>query len=133
LKSPDFSQPFILQTDASDRGVGVVLCQKNHLGEEHHIAYYDKELLPREVHYSTLEKECLTIHLAVDFFRMYLLGYEFKIQTDHQALQWLDRLKDNNSRLARWNLALQPYKFVVKHCAGTLNDNADALSRVAAN
>ena len=61
---------------------------------------------------------------------VYLLGCEFKIQTDHRALQWLDRLKDNNPRLARWNLALQLYKFVVEHRAGTLKGNADALSRV---
>ena len=133
LKSPDFSQPFILQTDASERGVGAVLSQVDNMGKDHPVAYYSKKLLPREVRYSTVEKECLAIRLATDFFRVYLLGRLFTIQTDHRALQWPDRLKDTNPRLARWSLALQPYQFVVEHRAGILNGNADALSRVAAN
>ena len=133
LKSPDFSQPFILQTDASERGVGAVLSQVDNMGKDHPVAYYSKKLLPREVRYSTVEKECLAIRLATDFFRVYLLGRLFTIQTDHRALQWLDRLKDTNPRLAKWSLALQPYQFVVEHRAGILNGNADALSRVAAN
>ena len=59
LKSPDFSQPFILQTDASERGVGAVLSQEDNMGKDHPVAYYSKKLLPREVRYSTVEKECL--------------------------------------------------------------------------
>ena len=80
-----------------------------------------------------MEKECLAIRLATYSFRVYLLDRPFIIQTDHRALQWLDRLKDNNPRLARWNLALQPYQFTVEHRTGILNVNADALSRAAAN
>ena len=38
-----------------------------------------------------------------------LLGVEFTVQTDHKCLQYLHRLKDKNSRLPRWALALQPY------------------------
>ena len=48
LQSPDFSCPFILQTDASDRGVGAVLTQKDEHGEEHPVCYYSRTLLPRE-------------------------------------------------------------------------------------
>ena len=49
------------------------------------------------------------------------------------ALQWLDRLKENNPQLARWSLALQPYQFTVEHKAGLFNSNVNALSRAAAN
>ena len=133
LKSPDFTTQFILQTDASNQGVGAVLSQRDEHGSDHPVAYFSKKLLPREVRYSTVEKECLAIRLATHSFRVYLLGRPFIIQTDHRALQWLDRLIDNNPRLARWSLALQPYQFTVEHKAGLLNGNADALSRAAAN
>ena len=133
LRSPDFTSQFILQTDASDHGVGAVLSQRDEHGADHPVAYYSKKLLAREVRYSTVEKECLAIRLATHSFRVYLLGRPFIIQTDHRALQWLDRLKDSNPRLARWSLALQPYQFTVEHRAGLLNGNADALSRAAAN
>ena len=133
LRSPDFSSQFILQTDASDRGVGAVLSQRDNNGTDHPIAFFSKKLLARELRYSTVEKECLAIRLATHSFRVYLMGRPFIIQTDHRALQWLDRLKDSNPRLARWSLALQPYQFTVEHRAGHLNGNADALSRAAAN
>ena len=97
LKSPDFTAQFILQTDASNQGVGAVLSQRNEHGSDHPVAYFSKKLLPREVRYSTVEKECLAIRLATHSFRVYLLGRPFIIQTDHRVLQWLDRLKDNNN------------------------------------
>ena len=128
LCSPDFDKPFILQTDASDR-----VSQKGEDNEEHPVGYFSRKLLPREEKYSTFEKECLAIKLGTSAFRVYLLGRLFTIQTDHRSLEWLDRLKENNSRLTRWSLALQPYKFVVEHRAGLKNGNADALSRVASN
>jgi len=60
---------------------------------------------------------------------VYLLGRHFTVQTDHRALEWLDRLKDNNARLTRWSLSLQPNKFTVIYRTGKANGNADALSR----
>jgi hypothetical protein len=133
LKSPDFHLPFILQTDASDRGVGAVLSQRDDSGQEHPVAFFSRKLLPREERYSTVEKECLAIKLGVQAFKVYLLGRPFEVQTDHRALVWLDRLKDNNARLTRWSLALQPYKFNVYHRTGKSNGNADALSRISSN
>ena len=131
LKSPDLSLPFILQTDASDRGVGAVLSQISPDGSEHPISYFSRKLLPRETRYATVEKECLAIKLAIQAFRVYLLGRRFTVQTDHRSLEWLHRLKDSNPRLARWSLALQPYDFTVIHRAGRENGNADGLSRGA--
>ena len=128
LRSPDFNKPFVLQTDASERGVGAVLSQSID-GEEHPVAFFSRKLLPREEKYSTVEKECLAIKLACQSFRVYLLGGHFTVQTDHRALEWLDRLKENNSRLTRWSLALQAFDFDVVYRAGSANGNADALSR----
>ena len=48
LNTPDFNRPFILQTDAANRGVGAVLTQIDENSEEHPIAYYSWKLLPRE-------------------------------------------------------------------------------------
>jgi phospholipid-translocating ATPase len=121
--------PFILQTDASDRGVAAVLSQIEN-NEEHPVAYFSKKLLPREQRYSTVEKECLAIKLGMHAFRVYLLGRMFTVQTDHRALEWLSQLKDVNYRLSRWSLALQPFQFHVVHRKGKANGNADALSRM---
>ena len=130
LGSPDFTRPFILQTDASERGVGAVLSQRSaEQGEEHLIAFFSRKLLPREEKYSTIEKECLAIKLAMHAFRTYLVGRHFTVETDHRSLVWLDKLKDSNSRLTRWSLVLQPYDFTVVHRSGSANGNADGLSR----
>jgi phospholipid-translocating ATPase len=56
LINPDFTRPFILQTDASNNAIGAVLSQQMADGE-HPVAYLSKKLLPREQNYSTIEKE----------------------------------------------------------------------------
>ena len=130
LQTPDFSKMFIVQTDASERGVGAVLSQVGESGEDKPVAYFSKKLLTREENYSTVEKECLAIKLATQAFRVYLLGRPFVVQTDHRALEWLDRVKENNSRLSRWSLAMQPFQFTVEYRPGRGNANADSLSRL---
>ncbi len=133
LQSPDFSRPFILQTDASNRGVGAVLTQIDEEGQEHPVSYYSRKFLPREQRYSTVEKELWVIKLATNAYKVYLLGRRFTIVTDHRALEWLDRLRESNARLTRWSLALQAYDFVVQHRPRKDNGNADALSCIATN
>ena len=48
LCTPDFTKPFVLQTDASDRGVGAVLSQPTEDGAGQPVAYFSKKLLARE-------------------------------------------------------------------------------------
>ena len=83
LSSPNFEKMFILQTDASNYGVGAVLSQADAGGMDHPIAFFSRKLLDREQKYSTIEEECLAIKLAVDAFQVYLFGRPFVIQTDH--------------------------------------------------
>ena len=128
LWTPDFQRQFYLQTDASEVGVGAVLSQLDDEGADHPVAYYSRKLLAREQKYATVE-ECLAIKLGMQHFHVYLLGRLFVVQTDHRALRWLDQAKDTNSRLCRWSLGMQTFKFKVEHRAGTSNGNADSLSR----
>ena len=129
LVTPDWSKPFILQTDASAYGLGYMLSQLDSQGEEHPIAFASKKLLASERNYSAIEREALAMVKGVQHFRMYLEGNPFTIQTDHNPLTHLNNLKDSHGRLARWALALQPYHFKVKHRSGRANLNADGLSR----
>ena len=129
LMSPDFQQDFIVQTDVSERGVGVVLSQLDEHGDDRPVAYYSHKLLPREERYSTVEKECYAIKLAVQNFHPYLMGRKFRIQTDHRSLEWLNNIKETNPRLTRWSLFLQSYSFDIEYRTGHRNGNADGLSR----
>ena len=47
LRTPDFTKDFILQTDASDHGVGGVLSQVDDEGDDHPLAHFSRKLLPR--------------------------------------------------------------------------------------
>ena len=128
LVTPDFTKPLLVQTDASETGVGAVLSQLQE-GEEHPITYVSRKLLPREQRYSTIEKECLAIKWALEELRYYVWGRHFTLVTDHAPLVWLARNKDTNARVTRWFLSLQPFAFSVVHRSGTAHGNADALSR----
>jgi hypothetical protein len=61
LALPNFSKEFIIDTDASDKGIGAFLLQRYHP-----LACLRKSFGPKQQALSTYEKECLAILLAVD-------------------------------------------------------------------
>jgi hypothetical protein len=61
LALPDFNKKFTIETDACDMGAGAVLMR-----EGHPFAFLSKALGSRQRAFSTYEKECLSIMLAVD-------------------------------------------------------------------
>ena len=128
LRAPDYSLPFVVQVDACDSGIGVVLSQVSG-GVEYPVCYLSRKLLPRECNYSTIEKECLALVWGIQTLDPYLFGRAFVVQSDHNPMRWLMSVKAKNQRLLRWSLVLQEYRFQVLHRKGSENGNADALSR----
>ena len=131
LRPPYWDELFILQVDASDFGVGAILCQVDNEEQEHPVVFASRKLQPREIKLSTTEKECLAIVWAVETFRYYLFGRKFILQTDHNPLVWLNQVKNKNRKLLRWSLTLQEYEIEVEHKCGKKHVNVDALSRMS--
>ncbi|XP_078248129.1 uncharacterized protein LOC144588704 [Pogona vitticeps] len=129
LRAPDFDREFIIYTDASNSGVGAVLCQEDENGDQHPVSYLSRKLQKGERHLATVEKECLAIVYAIQKAKPYIWGRHFTLCTDHSPLQWLKTMKTHNSKLMRWALNLQDYDFEVKVVRGSVNCVADALSR----
>ncbi|UYV70790.1 K02A2.6-like [Cordylochernes scorpioides] len=112
LAYPDPGEPFILDTDASNTGIGAVLSQTQD-GVERVIAYF----------------KLLAIVKSIEHFHHYLYGQKFLLRTDHAALRWLLNFKSPEGQLARWIQRLQEYDMEIQHRKGKSHGNADALSR----
>ena len=128
LAPVDFTKAFILDTDASNVGVGAVLSQVGANGERA-VAYFSAALSKQERRYCVTRRELLALVAAIKHFRYYLTGALFKVRTDHAALQWLLSFREPEGQIARWLEYLQGFEFQVVHRAGEQHGNADALSR----
>ena len=128
LAFPNPQLPFVLDTDASDVGIGAVLSQDGEQGEQV-IAYFSRSLSRAERNYCVTRRELLAVVLGIRHFRTYLYGKRFLLRTDHASLTWLLSFKEPEGQLARWMEILQDYDFEIRHRAGRLHGNADALSR----
>lgn len=129
LYAPDYTKEFIIQSDASDKGIGIIMAQRQG-DEEHPILYLSRKFTKAEKNYSTTEKECAGIIFAVKKLKHYLDGQKFTIETDHNPLIWLKRNAGNNPRLMRWALTLQPFNYEIRHRPGKDIPHVDCLSRV---
>ena len=128
LGYPDPRLEYILDTDASDVGIGAVLSQVQD-GRERVIAFYSKTLNPAERNYCVTRKELVAVVKAVKHFRPYLYGQRFRLRTDHASLQWLCRRTEPSHQVARWFKLLSKFSYVTEHRKGSLHGNADGLSR----
>jgi len=132
LIQPNFEKLFVLETDASDEGIGGVLLQRSGSDEKSAmkpIAYVSRKLTSAERQYSTREKECLAIVWGTERLKMYLWGRVFAVLTDHRSLQWIQQVMYDNSRIGRWARKLSSFEFDIKFRAGSQNQLADGLSR----
>ena len=84
LAVPDFSQPFVLEINASSQGLQAVLSQNGHP-----IAYLSQALSPRAQKKFVYEQQLMAIVLAVQKWKHYLLGHHFIIMTDQRSLKFL--------------------------------------------
>ena len=130
LRPPDFTKEFIIQCDASNYAIGACLAQINNEGEEHPIEFASSKLSATQQRWSTIEKEAYAIIFALRKFDHFVYGQPITIYTDHNPLHFLVNSLPKSSKLTRWSLALQRYEITIKHRAGKMNSNCDALSRL---
>lgn len=121
--------PTELHTDASSRGFGAVVLQRQIDGKWHPIAYFSKKTSDAEQKYHSFELETLAIIYSLRRFETWLKGIKIKIVTDCSTLTMTLAKRNINPRIARWALELEEYDYDIIHRKGTQMGHVDALSR----
>ena len=136
LSFPDFNKPFLLEMDASGRGLRAVLSQKQADGRYHPIAYASRVMNETEQRYHSNKQEFLTLKWAVtEQFHEYLSPYgknrnEFVVCTDNNPLTYIFSSANLDAAGQRWVAHLASYNFSLEYQKGKDNTVADFLSRM---
>ncbi|GJT09665.1 putative reverse transcriptase domain-containing protein [Tanacetum coccineum] len=124
LALPEGSEDFIAYCDASKKGLGAVLMQREKV-----ISYASRQLKIHEKNYTTHDLELGAVVFALKMWRHYLYGTKCTVFTDHKSLQHILDQKDLNMRQRRWLELLSDYDCEIRYHPGKANVVADALSR----
>ena len=137
LAFPDFNKPFLLETDASRRGLGAVLSQKQADGQYHPIAYASLVMNETEQRYHSNKQELLTLKWAVtEQFHEYLSPYgknrnEFVVCTNNNPLTYIFSSTNLDTAGQQWVAHLASYNFSLEYQKGKDNAVANFLSRMS--
>jgi len=129
LATPDYSKPFTIHTDASDRCVAAYLSQYAEDGSENFIQFVSCKLTDTQVRWSTIEKEAFAIIYALKKFDILVYGRKIYLFSDHNPLSYLKHNISTSAKLTRWALSLSRYNICLNHIKGPQNVVADYLSR----
>ncbi|GJS25859.1 reverse transcriptase domain-containing protein [Tanacetum coccineum] len=124
LALPEGSEDFIAYCDASKKGLGAVLMQREKV-----ISYASRQLKIHEKNYTTHDLELGAVVFALKIWRHYLYGTKCTVYTDHKSLQHILDQKELNMRQRRWLELLSDYDCDIRYHPGKANVVADALSR----
>ena len=123
------SLPVILESDASQYGIGAVILHR------FPNAYASRSLNSSEKNYSQIEKEGLAIIFGVTKYYMYLFWRKFTLRTDHKPLLKIFAPDSATpvlaaARLQRWSLLLSSYQYEIEFKPFAEVASSDALSRL---
>jgi hypothetical protein len=128
----DPTRETIVSADASCYGLGAVLMQRQPEGTLKPVSYISRSLTPTEQRYAQIEKEALAFTWACERFSDYLVGLEFRIETDHKPLVPLFSTKNLDElpvRVQRFRMRMMRFLFSISHVPGKSLTVADTLSR----
>ena len=128
LKYFDTNLPVTLSVDASMKGLGAAVIQKNGV-----VAYASRALTPAEQRYAQIEKEMLAVVFGCEKFHKLLYGKrDVTIESDHKPLETIMRKPISSAlmRIQKMILKLQPYEFRLVYVKGKDLGLADCLSRL---
>ncbi|GKB17076.1 putative reverse transcriptase domain-containing protein [Tanacetum coccineum] len=117
-------QDFIAYCDASIKGLGVVLMQREKV-----IAYASRQLKIHKKNYTTHDLELGAVVFALKIWRHYMYGTKCTMFTYHKILQHILNQKELNMRQRRWLELLSDYDCEIRYYPEKANVVADALSR----
>ncbi|GKB03578.1 reverse transcriptase domain-containing protein [Tanacetum coccineum] len=110
LALPEGSENFVVYCDASRKGLGAVLMQKEKV-----IAYASLQLKIHEKNYTTHDLELGVVVFALKMWRHYLYGIKCVVFTDHKSLQHILDQKELNMRQRRWLELLSDYDCEIRY------------------
>ena len=126
---PDFNKPFLLETDASKEGLGVVLSQKQDDGHYHPVAFGSRTLTQSEQNYHSSKLEFLVLKWSVtEHFKEYLAYALFMVRTDNNPPTYVLTTPNLDATGHQWVGALVSYKFNLEYQKGSDNAAANMLS-----
>lgn len=130
LKFFDPKVKIVIQTDASQNGIGCCILQNNQP-----IAYASRALSDAEKRYPIIEKELLGIVFACSRFHQFIYGHRIEIHTDHKPLVniIIKDIHKSTNRIQRLKLKIIKYALDVKYIPGKFMYLADHLSRSFVN
>nr|GFB59176.1 putative reverse transcriptase domain-containing protein [Tanacetum cinerariifolium] len=96
LALPEGSENFVVYCDASHKGLGVVLMQKDKV-----IAYVSRQLTVHEKNYNIHDLKLGAVVFSLKMWRHYLYGTKYVVFTDHKSLQHFLDQKELSMR-QRW-------------------------------
>ncbi|EZG67901.1 putative Gag-pol polyprotein [Gregarina niphandrodes] len=129
LHKPVPGAPLIIETDASEVGIGAVLKQVQE-GREVPLEFASKKFTDAERKWDTRERELFAVKWAVEEWCDYVALHHFTVRTDHANLRYLAGA--DKGEVFRWALALSRFNLTLEFLSGEKNNMADWLSRYAA-
>ncbi|CAI6372729.1 unnamed protein product [Macrosiphum euphorbiae] len=131
ISSISGDEPLVVESDASNHALAATLSQNGRP-----IAFFSRSLSNCEKKHPSIEKEAYAIVEALRKWRHFLIGRQFKLITDQEAVSFMFNLKHSskikNDKIIRWRLELSCFSFDIQYRPGKENTVADTFSRVCA-
>ena len=132
LASPRLGSPYIIETDASLRGIAATLLQADNAKAEHPIVFASQTLKRHQRNYHINELEALAVVFGLKQFRAYVEGSgKITVRSDNSVIcaKFFKQKGPLTGRMAKFILEMQGYELNFEHRKGKLNAFCDYVSR----